>query len=206
MLCSQPFGRPVVPLEYMMNSGASAAYHTGATVFPRWLPSSSSMKTSRPSAIGVCEAYWPGVAAPDEHLVHLLPLLARHRDCLVGLDLVVRQLTGAVVTVHGDQDAAAGVGDPVPAGGAAEPAEHLGMNDAEPGARQHGDRQLGHHRHVQRHPVAGLQAHGITQHRSELIHLAEQVRVADLDVLVGLQLRHEDEMMVVTGSPNRRSA
>ena len=89
-----------------------------------------------------------GVAAPDQHLVDLLALLAGCRDRLVGLYLVIGQLPGPVVAVHGDQDPAAGVGDPVPASGAAEPAEHLRVNDAQPGAGQHGDRQLGHHRHV----------------------------------------------------------
>src|SRR6266699_6093222 len=76
----------------------------------------------------------PGPAPPDKHLVDLLALLAGRRDRLVGLDLVVGKLAGAVVAVHRDQDAAAGVGDPVAAGGAAEPAENLRVNDPEPGA------------------------------------------------------------------------
>ena len=35
MLCWQPFGRPVVPLVYIKNSGASAGIDTGSTVLPR---------------------------------------------------------------------------------------------------------------------------------------------------------------------------
>jgi hypothetical protein len=112
-----------------------------------------------------------GVAPPDENLVDLLALLAGCRQRLVGLDLMVRQLAATVVAVHGDQDAAAGVGDPVPAGGAAEPAEHLRVNDAQPGAGQHGDSQLGHHRHMQRHPVADLQPQRVAQHRRELVDM-----------------------------------
>jgi hypothetical protein len=81
----------------------------------------------------------------------------------------------------------------VTARGAAEPAEHRRVNDTEPGAGQHGDRQLGHHRHVQRHPVAGLQAQVVAQHRRELVHLPVQLRVADRHVGVGFQLRHEDD-------------
>ena len=85
----------------------------------------------------------------------------------------------------------------MPAGGAAEAAEHLRVNDAEPGAGQHGDGQLGHHRHVQGHPVAGLQADGVTQHRRELVHLSLQFRIADRNVVVGLQFRYEDDRGLV---------
>ena len=60
MECWQPFGRPVVPLVYIRNSGASAGMDTGSTVLPRCSASTSSTKKSRPSAIGVSEAYWPG--------------------------------------------------------------------------------------------------------------------------------------------------
>ena len=65
------------------------------------------------------------VAPPDEHLVDLEALLARRRDRLVGLDLVVDQLAVAVVAVHRDEDPALRVGDPVAARRAAEAAEHL---------------------------------------------------------------------------------
>jgi hypothetical protein len=131
------------------------------------------------------------------HLVHLLALLAGGLHRLVGLDLVIGQLAAAVVAVHGDQEPARGVGNPVPAGGAAEPAEHLRVDDAQPGASQHRDRQLRDHRHVQRHPVTCLQAQRIAQQRRELIHLPVQLRVADRHVLIGFQLRHEDDRGLV---------
>ena len=60
MLCWAPFGRPVVPEVYMRNSGASAGMDTGSTSCPRYFPATSSTKKSRPAAIGVWEAYWPG--------------------------------------------------------------------------------------------------------------------------------------------------
>ena len=60
MLCCAPLGRPVVPLVYIRNSGASAGMDTGSTVCRRYCGSTSSTKKSRPSVIGVCEAYWPG--------------------------------------------------------------------------------------------------------------------------------------------------
>ena len=57
MLCTQPLGRPVVPLVYIRNNGASAGMETGSTVFPACSASTSSTKKSRPSTIGVCDAY-----------------------------------------------------------------------------------------------------------------------------------------------------
>ena len=59
MLCWQPLGRPVVPLVYIRNSGASAGMDTGATVWPAYWPIRSSTWKSRPSAIGTADAYWP---------------------------------------------------------------------------------------------------------------------------------------------------
>src|SRR5579859_1579446 len=47
-----------------------------------------------------------GVALPDQDLFDLVPLLLGHGDRLVGLHLVVEQLTVAVVGVHGDQHVA----------------------------------------------------------------------------------------------------
>src|ERR1700688_3247797 len=80
----------------------------------------------------------PSPPTPDQNLVDLLALQAGCRYCLVGLDLVVGKLSGAVVAANRDQDPAAGVGDPVAAGSAAEPAENLRVNDAEPRAGEHG--------------------------------------------------------------------
>src|SRR5258708_23992549 len=126
----------------------------------------------------------------------LFPYTTLFRGCaldgIVGLDLVIDELAAAVVAIHRDQDAAARVRGPGAAGIAAEAAEYLRVNDPQPGTRQHGDRQLRHHRHVQRYPVAGLQAERVAQYGGELVHLAEQLRVTDVHVVVGLQLRHED--------------
>ena len=60
----------------------------------------------------------------------------------VGVDLVVDQLAVAVVTVHRDQDAAARIGDPITARGAAEAAEHHRSGHAQTGAGEHRHRQL----------------------------------------------------------------
>ena len=60
MECWQPLGRPVVPLVYIRNSGASAGMDTGSTTAPRCSARASSTKKSRPSTIGVLAEYWPG--------------------------------------------------------------------------------------------------------------------------------------------------
>jgi hypothetical protein len=60
VLCWQPFGRPVVPLVYIRNSGASAGIDTGSTTRPRKSAINSSMKKSRPSTMALFDAYSPG--------------------------------------------------------------------------------------------------------------------------------------------------
>jgi hypothetical protein len=137
------------------------------------------------------------VAPPHEHLLDLHALLARRRDRLVGLGLVVDQLAVAVVAVDRHQDVALRVGDPAAAGRTAEPAEHLGVDHAEAGAREHRHRQLGEHRQVERHAVAGFDAGKLRQERGELVHPVVEVVVGDrLDLLV-LGLRDPDEGRLV---------
>jgi hypothetical protein len=43
------------------------------------------------------------------------------------------------------------------------------------------------HRHVQHHPVAGLKAGVVAQQRGELVHLPEQLAVADVYRFIGLE-------------------
>src|SRR5216684_364876 len=60
MPCCAPLGLPVVPLEYIRNSGASDGRATGSTFLPRQSLSRSFTKTSRPGTIGVLAEYLPG--------------------------------------------------------------------------------------------------------------------------------------------------
>ena len=120
-----------------------------------------------------------GVPPPDQHLVDLGAFLARRRHRLVGLDLVVDQLAAAVVAVHRHQHAAARVGDPVAAGVAAEPAEHLGVDHPEPGAGEHRHGQFGDHRQVEGNPVTGPEAAEVAQQRGEFVHPAVQLLIGD---------------------------
>jgi hypothetical protein len=63
------------------------------------------------------------MTAPDEHFVNRLTFLLGGRDGLIDFLLMVNQLTTSVIAVHRDENAAAGIGDALPAGRAAESAE-----------------------------------------------------------------------------------
>ena len=60
----------------------------------------------------------------------------------------------AVAAVGRDHQGRLGVVDPLAHGLGREAAEDHAVGRPDPGARQHRDRKLGHHRHVDRHPVA----------------------------------------------------
>ena len=60
------FGRPVVPLEYIRNSGASAGICAGRYAASETFNASFTTK-SRPSTKGVLVEYWPG------YLCHTAP-------------------------------------------------------------------------------------------------------------------------------------
>src|SRR5262249_58113670 len=80
--------------------------------------------------------------SPDEHFVDPGAQPVSCRQGLLSLDLVVQQVAVAVVAVNGDQDVTVGVGDTITTGRAAEAAEHLGVDHAEPRAGEHRDREL----------------------------------------------------------------
>ena len=75
---------------------------------------------------------------------------------------------------------------------AGEAGEHLRVNDAEPGRRQHRDRQFRCHRHVERDPVACLQAQ-VFQHGRELVDPDVQLAVGDRLVRLALRLGYKDQ-------------
>src|SRR5216683_3521302 len=132
------------------------------------------------------------MALPDQYLLDSMPLLGRVLGSDIGLFLLVLEAAVPIVGVHGDEDMAAGIDDPVGAGLAAEAAEHLRMDDAEPGASQHGDRQLCHHRHVKGRSITRLQPAEISQQGSEFIDPDIQLLIGD--VLYRLVFQFGDEM------------
>ena len=138
-----------------------------------------------------------GDPPPHEDLLDLGPLLVRLLDCLIGLLLVIDQIAVAVVGVHRDEHGALRVGHPLTASGAAEAAEHLGVDHAEPRAGEHRHRQVRDHRHVERDPVARLHSGEVTEQRGELVDAAMEFRVRDLDGFDVLGLLHPDQRVLV---------
>ena len=74
MLCWQPFGRPVVPLVYIRNSGASAGMDTGSTT-PRVVGQQFVDEEVPAVDHRARRAVLARVAPPDQHLVDLEALL-----------------------------------------------------------------------------------------------------------------------------------
>ena len=137
------------------------------------------------------------VALPDQNLLDPVALFDGLIVRGVGFFLVIKQLAGTVIGIHGNQQAALGIPDAIGAGLAAEAAEHLRVNHTEPRAGEHGDGQLRHHRHVQGHSVARLQSAEIAQQGCKLVDAHEKVLIGDvLDRLV-LRLGHKMDRRLV---------
>jgi hypothetical protein len=122
--------------------------------------------------------------SPNRH--HVLDRRAsRQRGVRVRLQ---RHLDAATVpAVLRDQGLGAGVVDAVPQRLGREPAEHHGVRRADPGAREHRDRQLGDHAHVDRNTVALAHAER-PQAVGQPADLAEQLPVRERSPLAGLAL------------------
>ena len=80
------------------------------------------------------------------------------RERLVGVLLEPDLLAAPVAAVGGDQDLGPAVVDPAGQRLGREATEDDRVRRPDPGAGEHRDRQLGDHRHVDRDPVAGLDA------------------------------------------------
>ena len=96
-----------------------------------------------------------------------------------GGGFVVHPLAVAPVAVGVNQHATAGVGGAQTASLSAKSAEHDGVHDAQARAGKHGDGQLGDHRQVNRHAVAGFQACEIAQQRSGFVHALVELLIGD---------------------------
>src|SRR2546425_1001930 len=101
------------------------------------------------------------------------PMSAVH---LVGVLLQRDDRAARPAAVGGDDQRRVRVVDALAHGVGGEPAEDHAVGGADPGAGQHRDRQLGHHRHVDRHAVA-LPDPVALEGRGELVHLAVEVPV-----------------------------
>jgi len=80
--------------------------------------------------------------------------------------------------VGGDDHGGLGVEDAVPQGVGGEPAEDHRVDGTDPGAGQHGHGQLGHHRHVDGHPVTASDAKAL-QDVGEPADVGQQLGVGE---------------------------
>ncbi len=87
VLCCAPLGRPVVPLVYIRNNGASDGSETGSTTWPRYGEMISSTKKSRPVTIGVWDAYSPSCRRQTRTLSTSWPCLAASASASSALTL-----------------------------------------------------------------------------------------------------------------------
>jgi hypothetical protein len=102
--------------------------------------------------------------------------LASLRQRLVRGFLEVDDLAATPAAVGGDQQDGSGILDAILERERREPAENHGMNRPDARARVHGHDRLGSHRHVDDHPVAGLDAMR-QQHVGETAHVGMQLAV-----------------------------
>src|SRR6266851_6970378 len=117
------------------------------------------------------------IPSPHQDSVDIHTVLRRILQCLISLDLVVDQLTVAVVRIDGHQNVATGVDDPLATSLAAEPTKNLGVDHAEPGASKHCHRQLRNHRQVERYSVTSLEVANVSKQCGKLVDPGVQVLV-----------------------------
>ena len=152
-----------------MYSGSVAA--TGTQSCGAAAASASARSWSRPgvSVAGAC------VALQDQAGIRLV---RRQRDRGVEQGLVFHHAARLQAAGRRDDHLRLGVGDAGGQFGRGEAAEHDGMDRAQPGAGEHGDRRLRHHRHVDHHAVAlGHAERG--QRAGELRRAAQQLGVGE---------------------------
>ena len=127
------------------------------------------------------------------------------RQRLVRIGLQRHAPAAAAAFVGGDQQGARAILDPVGQAVRREPAEHDGMHRADPRAGQHRDRGLDHHRQVDRHPVATLDAARL-QHIGQPADLLVQRLVGDRLLLARVVPLPDDRHLVAAGLEMRVQA
>ncbi len=80
---------------------------------------------------------------------------------------------------------------------AAEASKHNRVNHAQAGTGQHGNRQLGDHRHMNGDAISGLQTAEIAQQRREFIHSHIEFAVGDGYGRFGFRFRNKDHRRFV---------
>ncbi len=109
---------------------------------------------------------------------------------LVGHLLERDDLAAPITTVRGDEQDGLRVVDAIAQRLRAESAEDHAVHGADPGAREHRNRELRHHRHVERHAIAALHAKRL-EHVGERTDLLIQVPVRERPAIAGLAFPDE---------------
>ncbi len=148
----------------------------------------------------------PPVIAAGLHLDRLIAaviddaLLDGRRFFQRQVDVVLERndFSPAPAAVRSDEERRLGVVVALGDGIGAEAAEDDAVRSADTRAGQHRDHQLGNHRHIERHPVAGLDAH-LFQDVGEFTDLAKQVLVAEHTTLARLSLPDDRRLVAPAG-------
>mmetsp|Transcript_23087 Transcript_23087/g.46757 ORF Transcript_23087/g.46757 Transcript_23087/m.46757 type:complete len:277 (-) Transcript_23087:199-1029(-) len=130
------------------------------------------------------------------HVLHRVPLSSGERESLVRDRVEVQRLLAAHDAVGGDNDGRLAVLDAARERLCAEPSEHHGVDGADAGAGEHGNGQLHHHRKVDRHSVALLDAHA-SQSVAELRHLLQHLGVGEGLLLAVVALPDEHHVVAL---------
>lgn len=104
---------------------------------------------------------------------------------------MVKQFTIAVICIHGQQDPALGIDDPIRTGTGGKPTEDHGVDHTQPGAGQHGNRQFGRHWHMNRNPVSLFQTGKVLEQSRHFINSDIQLLVGDVIGAFLLQLGYK---------------
>ncbi len=149
-----------------------------------------------PPVVPALDHHGVGVAAVHDH--HVLDRGRAGLECGVDVRLERARLAPSITGIGGDDELGFGILATVGDGVGREAAEDHRMGHADPRARQHRDRELDHHRHVDGDPVALLEAEPL-QHVGELLDLGEQLGVGDGERVAGLALPVVGDLVPVAG-------
>ena len=108
-----------------------------------------------------------------------LSFLLGKTDRDIGGRFVVEHFAIAVIAIHSDEHAAAGIGGTQTARFAAETSKHNGVDHTQARACQHGNGQLRDHRHVYGDAISGFETAIIAQQRREFIHSHIELAVSN---------------------------
>ena len=135
----------------------------------------------------------PTVTPPYQYLIDGLTFPGGSLQGGVGLFFMIEQRPVAVIAVHGDQDAAARVGDAFATRLPTEATKDHRVNGTQASAGQHGHGEFRYHRHVNGDAITRLDAGKVPQQRCHLVHPHIQFVIGDRHVRFVLWLWNVDD-------------